>query len=139
MNQTVVQARFVLGSEEISPEIITQRIGIIPNLCGKKGEIVNGKMPYPDSFWEIFTERSTSEDVSDQIGEIITILKPSVQHIKALIENFNLTPMLSILIIIENGEAPVLSLSRDEIEFFNNLNTVMDFDIYANPYNDPNL
>lgn len=138
MKSTLVKATFVMGSEEISPESISERIGINPNLSGKKGEIVNGKMPYPDSFWEVFTKREASLDVSDQIKKIIKILKPSFQKLKDLIEEYQLTPLLSVLIVIDNGEAPSLSLSREEISFFNNLNTEMDFDIYANPYNDSN-
>ncbi len=139
MKESTVQARFVLGSEEISPDFITKKVGIIPCLSGIKGEIVNGKIPYPDSFWEVFTEIETSIDVSDQIRKIMKIIEPSIQNFKDLIEEYKLTPMLSVLIIIENGEVPVLSLSREEIDFFNSLNTDMDFDIYANPYSDPNM
>ncbi len=137
MKSTLIQATFVLGSEEISPESISKRIGLIPNLSGKKGEIVNGKMPYPDSFWEIYTERLPSLDVSDQIEEIMKILNPSFQNIKNLIEEYQLTPMLLILIIIEKGEVPVISLSREEIDFFNKLNSTIEIDMYANPYIDP--
>lgn len=138
MKSTLVKATFVMGSEEISPESISERIGINPNLSGKKGEIVNGKMPYPDSFWEVFTKREASLDVSNQIKKIIKILKPSFQKLKDLIEEYQLTSMLLILIIIENGEAPAISLSREEIEFFNMLNSTIEIDMYTNPYNDSN-
>lgn len=132
--QTSIKVRFILSSQDLRPEEVTERVGIKPTSSANKGDIIEGvKTPSPIGFWALERESEHSVYVDELIDEVVEHILPKKEKFSEVIKQFGLNSILSIVLIIENYVAPGLSLSKDNIKLLDYLSTGIDVDIYVNP------
>jgi len=146
LNKTQVKVYFSLYGGDFPIDKVTESLGIKPTNSYKKGDVIV-RMPNPnivstkvkhrkETTWELGTDYQESNDVKEQLNQIIRPLKNKIAIINQFKTNFQLECGFSIVIIIENGDTPSLHLDKEQIEFANSIKAEIDIDLYANPYND---
>ncbi|KQU15268.1 hypothetical protein ASG65_27500 [Bacillus sp. Leaf13] len=144
MKKTQVRVYFSLFGDEFPIDEVTDRLGIIPTLTYKKGELINRSNDYTRDFplyrketvWGLDTSYQDSYDVKEQMDQILIPLKNKTVIINQLKVDYKLECKISIVIIMENGDTPGLYLDNEQIEFANSVKAEFDIDLYANPYED---
>ncbi|MED3690008.1 DUF4279 domain-containing protein [Peribacillus butanolivorans] len=144
MKKTQVRVYFSLFGDEFPIDEVTDRLGIIPTLTYKKGELINRSNDYTRDFplyrketvWDLDTSYQDSYDVKEQMDQILIPLKNKTVILNQLKVDYKLECKISIVIIMENGDTPGLYLDNEQIEFANSVKAEFDIDLYANPYED---
>lgn len=146
LNKTQVKDYFSLYGDDFSIDYVTRSLGIEPTNTYKKGDGIERKHKLnvdstktqfrQETAWELATDYQESNDVKDQMDQIIRPLKNKATIINQLKSQYKLECDFSIVIIMGNGDTPSLHLDNEQIEFANSIKAEFDIDLYANPYND---
>lgn len=146
LEKTQVMVYFSLFGNEFPIDYVTEILEITPTKTYKKGDVIerphnpnviSSKTHYrKETVWEISTDYQESSDVTEQLDQIIRLLKNKETKINRLKAEYDLECQISIVIVIENGYTPGLHLDDEQIEFANSIKAEFDIDLYANPYKD---
>lgn len=125
---------FALTGEEFNPQIVTERIGIIPTEKWNKGDKGKYKQDLEYSCWKLSTDKGKKYIIVDNlVDEVVTQLFDKIEIINDLKNQFYLDSVLEIVIYIDTNEeqtTPSLGLDLKTIEFLYKTQTKIDFDIY---------
>ena len=148
MDKTNLMVYFTLYGNEFPLDEVTEALGIQPTESYNKGDEIrhddnpNFRPPRPvlrkETAWDISTGYQESYDVSDQLDQILVLLKGKEATINRLKEKYDLECQFSIVIIMERGYTPGFHLEKEHITFANSIGAEFDIDLYANPYEDHN-
>lgn len=129
-------------------EEVTEKIGLEPTKTEKKGEEMippNGRVNpnfrryYPETCWELSTEYEETIFFEDQMNQIIEKLRSKTFVINELREKYGLKSHVQVVLQVENGETPIITLDKRMIRFAHQIETeYIGFDMYLMPY-DENL
>ena len=125
---------FALRGNNFDPQILTDRIGIIPTDTRKAGDKGKYKLTLNYSCWELSTDVGREYImVSNLVEEIVNKLFDKIEIINELKSQYNLYSLLEIVMYIDiNEEQTTPSLGHDlkTIEFLYRTQTETDVDIY---------
>jgi hypothetical protein len=80
-----VYAYFIVRSDTLPPEAVTERLGLTPTKAHWKGEIyAPNKRPYRVHLWEIEALQDVSGEVEEKLDALLQILEPAQQQIAEL-------------------------------------------------------
>lgn len=146
MNTTHVMVYFSLFGNQFPIDCVTEILEIKPTNTYQKGDgivrphnsnVSSTKTHYrKETVWEVSTDYQESNDVNEQLDQILKLLKNKANIINRLKVDYHLECRFSIVIIIENGYTPSFQLTNEQITFANSINAEFDIDLYANPYDD---
>lgn len=144
LDKTQVMVYFSLYGDEFPISYVTETLEIEPTKTYKKGEVIirphnpnviSTKTLYrKETAWELSTGYQESYDVKEQMDQILGPLKNKAAIINQLKTKYKLECKIIIVIIMENGDTPGLYFDNEQIEFANSIKAEIDFDLYANPY-----
>lgn len=144
LEKTQIIVEFSLIGDEFPIDNVTEILEITPTKTYKKGDVNN--RPYnsnvistkkifrKETVWEISTDYQESVDVSEQLDQVIKLLKNKETKINRLKADYDIMCLFSIVIKMENGYSPAFHLNNEQIEFANRIKAEFDIDLYANPY-----
>lgn len=128
-----IRVEFHLVGNEITPQEITDILGITPSRIFIKGEKrfpkLNLKPTHKENAWSLRASKDISSlDINDYIKPVVEILFPIREKLIILCEEKDLYSELSCVIeIIE--QSPIMHLEPDLISKIALLQTHIDFDI----------
>lgn len=119
-----------LLSGDISPEEITNFLGVSPTQSWHKGDLVKGTtMIRKFNGWLLsFMEEVDSNELDDHIRPILSILLPKKDVIADLIDKYKLDAEISCTIYLVD-ETPVGYLSPEIVTGMSDLQASLDIDI----------
>jgi hypothetical protein len=131
IDKTSVKVKFSIYDHEFDPELVTQRLGIIPTECWFKGDKIEGRkiLKRKETGWVLSTEYEESSDVNDQLIKVIGVLEDKVNLLKEISEKYNAKLKIDIIIRVRNGKTPVIILSQRIISFVHGTNARIDIDV----------
>jgi hypothetical protein len=125
---------FSLTGYNFDPQIVTDRIGVIPTETWKKGDKGKYKPTLDYSYWKLSTEKGKEYIMVDSlVDEVIGQLFDKIEIINKLKNQFNLDSVLEIVMYIDTNEeqfTPALGHDLKTIEFLHRTKTKTDIDIY---------
>jgi hypothetical protein len=136
LDKTNVKVEFILLGDNFNPDDITNKLSIRPTSKWKKGEILKNGRVREYSGWEISTEYEESLDINDQLNQILIKIKDKRNEIFEISNNKDIECRFCVVVKIENGYTPAMTLNREVIQFAYEIGAEFEFDLYANPYTD---
>ena len=124
---------FALTGDDLDPQAITKRIGVIPTETWKKGDKgKHKKLEY--SCWRLSSNKGEEYLMVDRlVDEVINKLFDEIEIINELKSQFKLDSILEIVMYIDTNEeqsTPALGHDLKTIEFLYRTQTTTDVDIY---------
>lgn len=135
MDKTQVKAEFNILSTELSVEQMILILGFTGDSIGDKSDVLKNGRLRGQSFIELCTEYENSLDIFEQYNKLLIKIKKIKETLLNALETGKLTYHFCIVIKIENGETPAMTLNSELINLLHELRSEIEFDTYANPYN----
>jgi len=128
---------FSFDGVDYDPNEITKILNIEPTNIRYKGEFPSGKLPKETS-WILSTQNIVDEyiDIYQMATSITKILKPKINLINKIREQFNVTTRLEVVLwfsVDENSSTPAIGFEIETIEFLGKVGAFIDIDTYLNP------
>lgn len=131
LNKNEIRAYFSVYPEDISPERLTELIGLEPSKTHLKGQPIKSEKPstysYKDNLWEVMSQLDFGMDIEAHIINILTQLKPHkkriIQFTKGMYKELALT-------IFYSESRPVIHLNSEIMKELGEYEVEMDFDFY---------
>ncbi|MEN2768020.1 DUF4279 domain-containing protein [Ornithinibacillus xuwenensis] len=146
--KTEIQVYICLYGDDFPLEEVTEKLGIEPTNTVKKGDEIippNGKINpdfrryYTQTSWELETGYQENVDLEDVMNQIVGKLRSKIFVINELRKKYDLTSHIQVVLHVENGQMPILTLNKKLISFAHQIQTeYIDFDCYVMPF-DENL
>lgn len=131
MNKTNVKVEFNIVGDTFNPDIVTQRLEIVPTEVWIKGEQIKGKDLYrKHTLWSMSTEYEESLDINDQLKVVLSVLTPKTSDLVELRSTLGVEFRFCVVINIEDNEKPAMSLDTETIRFLNEISAEIEFDLY---------
>lgn len=125
---------FALTGNNFDPQIVTERIGVIPTEKWNKGEKGKYKPSLEYSCWKLSTDKGKEYIMVDNlVEELIEPLFDKIEIINELKNQFDLDSVLEIVMYIDINEkqsTPTLGHDLKTIEFLHRTQTKTSVDIY---------
>lgn len=133
MKNTHAKAEFVIIlSNELNPEFVTERLNLMPTESWMKGDDIAGRdYKRKETCWSISTEYEESFDINDQLSKLITILQDKKDALLELKNQYDMQYIIEVVVRIRNEEAPAMYFERECITFINDIQAVIDIDLYV--------
>ena len=122
MDVTNAMAEFVISGDRLDPEAINRELRLVPTRAYTKGELIprpgvirsRGEKSFEAKFsvWQIETEYEPTQDIRRQVEEIHALLEGKEAALLALKEEYDLSFDLGVVIKVEKGLTPVISLDK---------------------------
>lgn len=123
-----IQAVFYISGKDFEPDEITKMINIKPSSCRSMRNAPVKE--YAKSFWALKTEKEDSKTISCILQQLIDMLKEKEDLILSVIEKYNCKIRFTINIWIEDGERLEMLLTRENLEFVNEIGADIAFDLF---------
>ena len=130
MNTTNVKACFTICSDRLDHSEITKKLKIVPSYVRHSNEILGNGRLFGHDEWGIETDYDISLDISEQLSKMMDVIVDKGIAIRKLCEKFNANNSFLVVINLENGQIPVMSLNSNFIEFAASINAEIGFDVH---------
>ena len=134
--KTHYYVEFILFNEktEFHDDSITNALNVVPSKVHHKGDPINRYRSYVDNIWMYSTPEEEGYNLNTHFSKMLDLFGKQVNVIRHLELTFNLIAKISVVLVIEDGEAPANTLPCEFMKFASEIGAVVEFDIYANPY-----
>ena len=125
-------AEFGIDGDSFDPDLITNRLGIVPThilVKGKPSSSVKGRLNRFDK-WFFDTGYLESLAIETQLAQLYDVFKDKVIELNILKSQFNLNYVISFIIKIRNEETPAVIFPTWFIEFLHNIQAEVSFAMY---------
>jgi hypothetical protein len=123
-------ARLVVLSDQLSPEELTELLGLAPDKSWRLGELTTGGRPYRHHGWELDSRLPQDRPAEEQLSDVLERLAPIAPAVGSLANN----PAVfrARLWLVRHGENgnPGLSLSLESIRQIDALGVGLEIDMY---------
>lgn len=134
MEKSDTYVYFALNGNDFDPQVLTDKLGIIPTSAWKKGDKGKYKPSLSFSHWELSTEKGKEYIMVDRlVDEIVQRLYDKIDSINELKNQYALDSVLEIVLYIDTNDektTPALGHDLKTIEFLYLTQTRTDVDIY---------
>ena len=126
------------GDDDFPLDEVTRRLGIEPTNAWRVGDKVRLTSPLERFYtcWKYKIGPVTSLDVDDVLNPLYDVFHSKVDIINALKEQYDLSVRIVVVIEIENGNKPALTIAPAFSHFANQVGADIDVDLYAYAYNE---
>lgn len=131
MKKTNVMVEFIITGDELNPNMVTEKLEMIPHHFWVKGDAIPGKsITRKDSCWIISTGYEESYDINEQLEKVIKRISPKTRVLKEIKAKYNLDFLFAIIVNVENNEKPSMYFDSRFIEFANDIKSEFYIDLY---------
>lgn len=131
LTRTNVMCEFRIIGDDFEPDIITEKLKVVPSKVWRQGEKINQRDKVREySNWGLSTEYEESYDINEQINKVLIVFKNKKQELLQLKDLFHLDYKIEIVINVESNETPAIYLEKEIIQFCNDVGAIIDFDLY---------
>jgi hypothetical protein len=128
---TTIRFKFELKGD-FDPKTVTTRAGLEPTSFHRKGDQSKyGKNKLDFDYWCLDTGYINSLDLEEISSTIYQQLKTKEDQFSAIIKEFNLLAVFSVVAKIENQNAPSVHFSKELVGLANILHASFDVDLYV--------
>lgn len=132
VENTHVKAEFLIFSDELQPSVVTEKLEMTPTQSWIKGDDIKGKSyKKKDTCWIISTEYEESMNINNQLSKLMILLQGKKEMLIQLKEIYEMKYVFEIIIKVRNEETPAMYFERDCIKFINDIQAVIDIDLYV--------
>jgi hypothetical protein len=132
VKKTNVKAEFIIFPDELQPSVVTEKLEMTPTQSWIKGDDIKGKSyKKKDTCWTVSTEYEESLDINDQLSKLMIILQDKKEMLIELKKMYDMKYVFEIVIKVRNEETPAMYFERDCIKFINDIQAVIDIDLYV--------
>ena len=132
MKNTNIKAEFLIFSNELHPNIITEKLEINPTQSWVKGDDIKGKNhKKEDNCWIISTEYEESLDINNQLSQLLVILQDQKEMLIEFKKKYDMKYIVEIVVKIRDEQTPAMYFERECITFINDIQAVIDIDLYV--------
>lgn len=125
-----IQIKFTIFGVNFNPEEITSLCKIKPHRSWKVGDIITPSiMKRKDCGWTIVSEEIESDELNLLLDNMINKLKPVKESLRDYINKKELSSELACIIALKET-TPSLNFDSKSVQFFGELGSSLDFDIY---------
>lgn len=142
--KTNAMVYFTIFGEDFPIDTVSDLLKLKPTLSYKRGEEIirqpnphvtfTGTMYRKNTAWNIGTEFEETIDLEVQINKVINQMKSNEEIIKEICRTYNLKCHFMIVLKINEGNTPAVTINHEFIRLANNIGAEIEFDLYANPY-----
>ena len=124
------------GDDDFPLEEVTKRLQIEPTDAWRIGDKVRPNSPLERFYtcWLYKIGPATSLNVDDVLKPLYEQFHSKVDVINALKEQYHLSVQIDVVIEIEKGETPALTISPAMSQFASSIGADIDIDLYAYAY-----
>lgn len=128
-NYPLIEISFILsGAEDIS-KTITDAMQITPSKVRTPSSFKNKAMSHME--WEISTGKQHGYRIDTLFDTLGTVIGEKTDLINEVKVKYGLDSAFIVVLHYENGDAPEITLSPNNISLANKLNSEISFDIYC--------
>lgn len=132
--ETCISAEFwCLAEDQFDTQILSEELCLIPTSTRKKGELTQGKIPAPDTSWEISTSYEASLDINNQLLPLLRMLDGKQKILKDLKQEHNLIYGIEFFIYAYERQIPRMKLTQETIQFMSEIGGVAMINIIIYP------
>ena len=124
------EARLVVLSDELSPEEMTNRLGMAPDTSWRRGESNRGGRPYEHHGWELHSRLAEETAPEEHLTDLLERLAPIAETVAALATDPAVFRARLWLVRVGQNWNPGLSLSVETIRRVDVLGIGLEIDIY---------
>lgn len=135
MDKTQVKAEFNILSTELSVQQMIQIFGFTGDSSGDKSNVLKNGRIRGQSYIELCTTYEDSLDIFEQYNKLLIRIKKIKGKLLNALETGKFVYHFCIVVKIENGNTPAMTLNSEFINLLHELEAEIEFDTYANPYN----
>lgn len=128
----------LVGNDDFPLEEVTARLQIDPTDAWRIGDKASTKNPLGRLYtcWQYKVGPMQSFNVDDVLKPLYEQFHSKGDVINALKEQYDLAVGIVVVIEIENGEKPALTISPAMSQFASSIGAEIDIDLYAYAYNE---
>lgn len=126
------------GNDDFPLDEVTERLGIEPTTTWRIGEKVRPHQPLERFYtcWKYKVGPVQSLDVNDVLVPLYERFHSKVDVINSLKKQYDLSVRIVVVIEIENGNKPELTIAPTFSQFASNFGAEIDVDLYAYAYSE---
>lgn len=129
---TTVRVEFVAVGDEFDPADITKGLGIFPDECWRKGDVIHDwAIPKPDTAWCIVTGDEESLDVSVQVDAVLKRIESRKETLLCLRKRLKIEFLFLAVVKVSDGQTPALCFNTRFIHFMNDIGAELHIDLYC--------
>ena len=127
------------GDDDFSLDEVTKRLAIEPTDVWHVGDKIRPNSPLERFYtcWKYKVGPVQSLDIDDVLNPLYDQFHSKVDTINALKEQYNLSVRIVVVIEIENGNKPALTIAPAFSHFASRIGAHIEVDLYAYPYEVP--
>ena len=129
--KTLIRFIFELKGD-FDPQVITRKVALEPSETSRKGKAVNPKRAKQYDYWCLDSGYVNSLDFEEITKDIYSQLKQKREQISAVIKEFNITAVFSVVAKIDAGHTPSMYFSDDIVKLASEFGAFFDIDLYVN-------
>ncbi|EOL44742.1 hypothetical protein RV11_GL002491 [Enterococcus phoeniculicola] len=130
MSATRVKVKLTIEGEDLDPNIVTEKIGLTPNITHKRGEKLKNNRTRRHGSWGIIQEFEESYDISIQLNKLLGLITNKEDKLLYIKEMYSCTIIVSVIIEIENKEVPGIVIEEGFSSLVSKIGADIDIDIY---------
>jgi hypothetical protein len=124
---------------EIRGNIELDEISKILGIENTDGHSIGEKKTYGEGLfdwasWKYGTDYEETFEVAEQLERVIQPLLSRIDKLNYIKKNYDCDFIIYQVPIVENGETPSMGYSKTVIDFCSKTDTIIEIDMYVNPY-----
>lgn len=126
--------KLFLTGFDIDLDLITQTLGLTPNMARKKNDWPQGTKDAGLAIdtWMYRTSKVSSWAVADQFEELQASLAGKIDSLTELIKKYGLVSSVVAVIEMDSGCAPEMEIEQGQIQFLAQIHASLAYELYIN-------
>ena len=131
--ESEIYAYFALIGTDLSPEEVTEKVGIKPSKTWKIGDLIHSKATIRKKYngWRVDSQLSKSDDLESHIKSVMEQLQPGWLSLVEVCKHCKVE--ISCVIYYRSGSIPAIHFDKYIVEKVHQLNAAIDVDFYVLP------
>ena len=129
--KTTVSAHLTLIGDDFDQQLVSRRLGITPTYLRRRDEVLGNGRLFGHAEWGVGSDTESSWDIEVQLEKVLSHFRGMEEEMLRLTKECNAEWHIVIVIMIENGDVPVIMFSQRLTEFCSKTGAVVGFDIYV--------
>jgi len=128
-NKSRIIVEYYITGIQLSPNEITDILGIIPSRKWMAGDAIHGTIMTRKEHGWCLSSCKNNDDIKDQIASLLKILTPKIKVISDICRRYSLESEFSCTISVVNNDYPAIHLANNTISAMCQLGAAVDVDI----------
>lgn len=128
-----IHLKLYLTGPELDLDLITETIGLTPNMARKKADWPQGTINagLAADTWMYQTPSVSSWAVADEFQRLQSLFAPKMDVLKELIEKYALFVSVVVVIEMDVGRLPEMVIEQEQIQFLSQIHAQLAYELYV--------